>query len=290
MRILGFCRFSYFGTSDTGRAIQTEEDAMRVLYAPDRMAARFHLFEHLTAPSIKHQTDKGFRFIVVTSDILPEPYMTRLQRIVDAVPQMELLVTANRELAKVLSPVIRAEAQAGVGPTLNFRLDDDDAVAIDHVARLRAVASQMTPPTLICFPKGFLLFSDGESKFGHYYKEFHAQGLARLNAADDSRDPFRIQHRQEAHRTPSYMDPRPYAYIYGTHPFNNTKVGGPDAGLIARYLRNYPEIADITSTPECDAALAIGFPFLTPERLRAIHASMTSALFNRDAPLNKSLL
>lgn len=289
MRILGFCRFSFFGISDTGRAIQTEDDAMRVLYAPDRMAARFHLFEHLMAPSIRHQTDQGFRFVVVTSDIMPAPYLARLQRIVEAVPQMELVVTDSRDLSKVLSPIIRAEATAGVGPTLNFRLDDDDAVAVDHVARLRAAAAPLTPPALISFPKGFLLFSDGQPKFGRTYRDFVAIGLARLNAFDDARDPFRIQHRAESQRIPSYLDPRPYAYIYGTHPYNNTGVGNPDGGLVARYLRNNPQYADASSTPEDEAALGVAFPFLTPERLKAIHASLTTCLFDRDAPLNRSL-
>lgn len=290
MQILGFCRFSYFGISDTGRAIATEEDAQRVLYAPDRMATRFHLFEHLTAPSIRHQTDTDFRFIVVASALMPEPYRARLQRIVAAVPQMELLVTDNRELAKVLSPVIRQAAAETGAPTLNFRLDDDDAVAVDYVARLRAVATQLTPPALISFPKGFLLFSDGVSKFGRTFREYVAIGLARLNPVEDARDPFRIQHRQEAQRIPSYLDPRPFAYIYGTHPHNNTRVGDPEGGLIARYLRNHPEMAGVTSTATDDAALAGAFPYLAADRLKAIHAALATCRFDVDAALPAALV
>jgi hypothetical protein len=289
MKILGFCRFSYFGISDTGRAVQTEEDAQRLLYAPERMATRFHLFEHLTAPSIKHQTDSGFRFVVVTSDILPAPYMTRLQRIVAAVPQMELLVTENRDLARVLTPVIRAAAAESGGPTLNFRLDDDDALAVDYVARLRAAAAQVTPPALISFPKGFLLFHHDGPKFGTTFRDYVAIGLARLNPPEDGRDPFRIQHRTEPRRIPSYVDPRRHAFIYGTHPFNNTGVGSEGGRFVGRYLRGNPHLESVSSTPEDDAALVEAFPFLTPERLKSIHAALATCTFDADAPLPESL-
>jgi hypothetical protein len=292
VRILGYCRFSYFGISDTGRAIATEADAERLLYAPDRLAARFHLFEHLAAPSVRAQTDPDFRFVVVTSELLPAPYLRRLERIVAAVPQMELLVTETRGLSQVLTPVIRAAAAAEPdGRTLNFRLDDDDALAVDYVARLRAAGAPLEPPALISFPRGVLLFaSDGQSRTGEIYKDYVAIGLARLNAREDGRDPFRIQHRLEPTRTPSYVDPRGIAYLYGTHPFNNTGVGNAESALIQRYLRNHPDLIAAVTTEGLDERIAAAFPFLTGISLRAVHARTGTASFDPDAPLPESLL
>ena len=226
MQITGYCRFSYFGISDTGKAVQTEEDAHQMLYNEDRMATRFHLFENLTAPSILHQSDPDFRFVVITSTIMPERYMSRLKEIVARVPQMELLVTDNRDLTKVLRPMIKSAGASGLLPTLSFRLDDDDAVSVNYIARLRVISERLEPNTVVSFPKGFLAFTDGLGKFGETFREFHACGFARFNRAGDFRDPFALPHKQEYKRLPAYMDPGFHAYIYAAHGHNNTKVGG----------------------------------------------------------------
>lgn len=290
MQITGYCRFSYFGISDTGKAVQTEADAHQLLYNEDRMATRFHLFENLTAPSILHQSDPDFRFVVITSTILPEQYMARLRAIAARVPQMELLVTDNRDLTKVLRPMIKSIGASGLLPTLSFRLDDDDAVSVNYIARLRALAERLEPNTIISFPKGFLAFTDGVGKFGENFREYHACGFARYNRAGDFRDPFALQHKQEFKRLPSYMDPGFHAYIYAAHGHNNTKVGsGADSGMIARYLRNNPELVDATSLAPAETALGKGFPYLSPERLKAILIDSATVGFDPYRPLPESL-
>lgn len=290
MQITGYCRFSYFGVSDTGKAVQTEDDAQQMLYNEDRMAARFHLFENLTAPSILHQTDPDFRFVVITSTILPDRYKARLKAIVASVPQMQLVVTDKCDLAKVLRPMIKASGASGLLPTLSFRLDDDDAVSINYIARLRALSERLEPNTIICFPKGFLAFTDGVGKFGETFREYHACGFARYNRAGDFRDPFTLQHKQEYKRLASYMDPGFHGYIYAAHGHNNTKVGlGADTGMIARYLRNNPDLAAATSLAPAEVALRKGFPFLTPERLKAVVFDSVSVGFDPARALPESL-
>ena len=71
MKTFGHCRFSYFGTSDTGRAIVDLDAARQLLWNPLRMAVRFHLFENLTLPSIINQSDQDFSFVIISSRQMP---------------------------------------------------------------------------------------------------------------------------------------------------------------------------------------------------------------------------
>ena len=72
MKIYGHCRFSYFGQTDTGKAVQTEEDAKALLWNAERMAVRFHLLENIMLPSMIAQTDQDFQFVITTSNEMPD--------------------------------------------------------------------------------------------------------------------------------------------------------------------------------------------------------------------------
>lgn len=275
MRIAGYCRFSWFGISDTGRAIQTEADAARLLYDPARLATRMHLFEHLTAPSLRQQSDPDFDFVVLTSPELPAPWLARLRAVAATVPQMRVLVTAEREIGRVMKPLIREATEGGTKRAVSFRLDDDDALSWNYVATLRRVAAALEPGTLITFPSGIFAFSSkGQARFGPWFKEYHAYGLARVNGPGFLRDPFDMQHRQEYRYRPSFMEPRFCSYIATAHDHNNTRLGSNPApnSAVARYLRNAPEIAEASHTARGAALLAAEFPFLSPEALLAILA------------------
>ncbi|CAM3188052.1 Putative rhamnosyl transferase [Paracoccus aminovorans] len=98
MQVVGICRFSLLGRGDwrpyrgkpddeVGR-IANEQAAK--LFAPDRMERRLATFEHITLPSLKAQTDQNFIFLVAASELIPEEYKARLQKICDEVPQVVL--------------------------------------------------------------------------------------------------------------------------------------------------------------------------------------------------------
>ena len=54
-------------------------DRAGMLFAPDRMEARFATFEHLTLASLKAQTDGDFTFVVLASSLMPETWQDRLE-------------------------------------------------------------------------------------------------------------------------------------------------------------------------------------------------------------------
>lgn len=139
--VVGFCRFSFLGPGDWVRYRNPEDDippadllaaARSELYDPTRLAKRFRTFEQITLPSVKGQTERDFTFHVITSAALPEPWLSRLQRLCAGVETIRLTVADSVVLADVTQPILD-DLQSQHGHVLQFRLDDDDAIATHFV-------------------------------------------------------------------------------------------------------------------------------------------------------------
>ncbi|MDO5613149.1 MAG: glycosyltransferase [Paracoccus sp. (in: a-proteobacteria)] len=148
--ILGICRFSFLGQSDfaafRGRPERTEAfltGAAANLYADDRMAARFHAFETICLPSVLAQQQPGFVFLIVTSARMPGHWLSRLRDLCDGHDEIHLLVTDETDLSDALRPTLLELHKASGGDLVQFRLDDDDALAADYIIRLRANARRL---------------------------------------------------------------------------------------------------------------------------------------------------
>ena len=70
MQTIGLCRFSYPAISGFQIEHDTIEERRDYLYAPKRLNERFHLFETLTLPGLRAQTDQEFDFVIVVGDCL----------------------------------------------------------------------------------------------------------------------------------------------------------------------------------------------------------------------------
>lgn len=161
MQVIGICRFSYPAIGGFQVMHDTAAARAAYLYAPDRMEDRFRTFEAFTLPALRAQTDPDFTFVIVVGDDLPVEYGNRLFDLVDDIPQVvirEYAPAPHRDVMKEAINSVRDHASA----TLQFRLDDDDAVAVDFIARLRAEgeahADQLTGNRHIAidFREGFI--------------------------------------------------------------------------------------------------------------------------------------
>ena len=141
MQVIGLCRFSYPALG--GFQIEHASTAAReaYLYAPARMDERLAAFEALTLPSLRAQTDPDFTFLVVTGTSLPAAYRDRLNEALADIPQAVLKPMAPARHRPVMRRAINSVRVDATSPCLQFRLDDDDAVACDFVASLRQAAS-----------------------------------------------------------------------------------------------------------------------------------------------------
>lgn len=144
MQTIGICRFSYPGLG----GFQVDHPSLReridYLYSPARMAERFATFETMTLPSLRAQTDDDFTFLVVIGDMMPTTYRDRLHDLLSDMPQAVIAAYPPGPHRKVMQKAINAVRRFDDAPSLQFRMDDDDAVACSYVERLREVAQDVS--------------------------------------------------------------------------------------------------------------------------------------------------
>lgn len=158
MQVLGLCRFSYPTHDATGFRRRAD------LYDAARLDRRLRLFETICLPPLRAQTDKDFRLLVLIGEGLPAPARARLQALIAGIREITLCVEPEGQphlqvCRRVLTRHIAPDAAA----TAQFCMDDDDAVAIDFVHRLRLRIAEARPiwslrlPVEIDFHNGFAL-------------------------------------------------------------------------------------------------------------------------------------
>lgn len=143
MQVIGFCRFSYPAIGGFQVGHPTIEDRIAYLYDPARMEDRFRTFETITLPPLRAQTDGDFTFLVLIGDQLPARYRARLEALLEDMPQAVLCAHPPGRHRQVCQDAINAVRREGSDPCLQFRMDDDDAVARVYVERLREAAQDV---------------------------------------------------------------------------------------------------------------------------------------------------
>ncbi|MCD1620847.1 glycosyltransferase [Salipiger marinus] len=139
MQIIGFCRFSY--PAEGGFQVEHDriEDRISYLYATARMEERFRHFETLCLPGLRAQSDPDFLLLVLVGRAMPALWLARLTALLADLPQARIIARDPGPHRQVCQQVINA-ARDMAQPCLQFRHDDDDAVAVDFVATLREAA------------------------------------------------------------------------------------------------------------------------------------------------------
>ncbi|RBI75795.1 hypothetical protein DQW77_05385 [Roseovarius sp. TE539] len=145
MQVIGLCRFSYpaIGGFQVEHASVPEREAY--LYAPERMEERFRTFESFTLPPLRAQTDPDFTFLVIIGKSLPDPYRQRLAALLANLPQAVIQEHEPGRHRDVMKAAINAVRETSDLPSLQFRMDDDDAVSVNFVERLREAANDIRP-------------------------------------------------------------------------------------------------------------------------------------------------
>ena len=145
MQVIGLCRFSYPALGGFQIEHESPEARAAFLYDTVRMNERFATFETLTLPPLRAQTDPDFTFVIVVGTAMPDPLLARLLDLVEDIPQAVVVARAPARHRQVMREVINS-ARADTGqPSLQFRMDDDDAVSCTFVERLRAAATDLAP-------------------------------------------------------------------------------------------------------------------------------------------------
>lgn len=179
-------RFSYPAVGGFKLSKSSPEAVRATLYDPERLERRFALFEALTLPTLLNQLPHDTTIAIITGEDLPKPFRMRLEGLLAPLPQARVFAL----------PSIRQEVAHVVGllrdPTADYiattRLDDDDAIACDLLARIEQLCAQVlacgvvVPPVVLAFNNGLFLerSADGVRVYGVSQKTPLGIGLTLL--------------------------------------------------------------------------------------------------------------
>lgn len=169
VQVLGICRFSLLVEGGFQVTHETLEDRRRMLYDPDRLARRFLWFEQVCLPGLAAQTDPDFTLVLLTGEDFPKPWLDRLRDLIAGTPQIVLVQAPPGHHREVCRAAIQARIEPKASAVAQFRQDDDDAVAVDFVERVRAeFIETLVPiyarhaPLALDYCRGFLLSTRGD--------------------------------------------------------------------------------------------------------------------------------
>lgn len=143
MQVIGLCRFSFPALGSFQTEHETLQDRRRFLYSPERLEERFRLFESSTLPCFREHTDDDFELLVVVGHCLPKPAFDRLNDLIADVKQVRIVQRSSdtdKRHRHVMKDILNEARTDPDQPCLQFRHDDDDAVSVDFVERLREAA------------------------------------------------------------------------------------------------------------------------------------------------------
>lgn len=137
MQIIGLCRFSYPCVGGFQIEHETIEQRISYLYSEERLSERLFAFEHITLPGLRAQTDNDFTFVVLIGESMPEHHTERLLAMVEDIPQVVVLSYEPMEYRNAMRRVFAQAVDTSFDWVVQFRLDDDDAVSVDFIQRVR---------------------------------------------------------------------------------------------------------------------------------------------------------
>lgn len=235
------------------------------IYTDSIMKARFHLLENICLPSIKAQTDQDFKIVILSFARMPEVYKSGLLMLTEDNPNIVVDFLGHKSTRNILKSHIAAANKNRFGSVINFNLRPDCAISCHYIRNLRQISQNLTPLTIVSFPKGIMVYQDETgaviSKPHLFY--CNEDGLANVSSSG-----FRISTRQLkqgslSEKFPIVSDPSFAAYIKIQHFFGHTDINKPLN--IAEVNSNPPNI--VTQNPIVERLLKENFPYVTQEKL-----------------------
>ncbi len=266
-QIVGVIRFSFPATGGFAASRLGAGALEAMLYDPARLDRRFAWFEGITLPSLAAQTDDAFRCVILAGETLPAASRDRLRSLCADHAFLDLCL---HPAGGPLSSAKRAFRQAVDGDSTHvtgFRLDDDDAVARDYVARTRARSDALlaggfaTGPTALAFTHGLSWNLRAPDRPFHALRETCAPSVAcaMITDAAIATCVYRYNHRRIASFVPTFLEPGDAPMFVRTlHDLN-------DSG------RTVPPHAEALETPDGLSVLAERFG-LDPARTTSLMA------------------
>lgn len=230
--IVGLMRFSYpsKGGFVKGGEDEAEEAQLARLYDPARLERRFTLFERLTLPSLLAQSDPEFRMVFLIGRSLPDLWRDRLAAAIAPLEGARLVALPTLPHYMAIKRAYAMATPETASHVTGFRLDDDDAIDRDHIARMRATVAALLPvagleaPLVTGSNRGFFLERkpEGNALFEVVEKTPIGLGLAMTTRVGVSENIFRRNHRFCGQYYNTYTDANTPAFIRTVHADNDS--------------------------------------------------------------------
>jgi len=232
-QIVGVCRFSYLGEGGFVTATKRREKAEAELYDIERMRRRFAYFENICLPSLANQTDMDFTLVALIGDTMPFRWRRRLKDLMEPYPFLQV---CTLEAAGPLNSTRRAFRRGSDDDAdfiTGFRIDDDDAVAKDYIARTREIAETLLrlgwanaeTPAVIAFHRGIYWdMARAEDEQFWDFSETQPLGLASamITPLESQANIFRWNHRKLAAQARCWIDPHDFMFVRTLHGYNDS--------------------------------------------------------------------
>ena len=252
-KTIGVLRFSVLTPTYYSERFPTLEDTAAHLFSDARMDLRFRVFENLCLPSLVKQTDAGFDAVILTAESLPERHMERLAALLAPHDNIHLRPVGTDNHYQLLRSAFDSIPVEDATHRIMFRLDDDDAVDMEFIARTKRIARGLfhihddPPPTIIAYNRGFYVAQDGENTevFDAVERAPLSTGVTLVAPLDHRTNPYRFVHRKFAQHYNVYSDisvPGFVRTIHGDNKSNPSIMGishKMKPGEIARQLETH---------------------------------------------------
>lgn len=236
VKTIGLLRFSVLTPTYYSERFGTLEATAAHIFDDDRLALRFHIFEALCLPSLTRQSDPGFDMVVLTAEAMPARWLSRLRALIDPLPNIHLRAVGTENHYRLLQDGYDAIATGGATHRILFRLDDDDALDMDFVARIKRLSQGLLAlqgpdiPFVIAHNRGFYVRAtvDGNEVFDARERAPLSTGTTLVAPLGYGPNPYRFVHRKLAQHYNTYSDISVPAFIrtiHGDNKSNPTQMG-----------------------------------------------------------------
>lgn len=234
VKLVGLCRWSY--PAEPGAFSRSEgltlEQQRRKLYDPQRLAKRLLFLREIIVPCLKAQTDQDFTLLLLMGDQLPEATRAEVLEIISEVPQIKpIFREEGLPHQKVCCEAMKAERDMDVRAMAEFRLDDDDAVAVDFVERTRDFFPKMRGiyrnggKLVLDFNRGFILNMDEDGvELKQVITRNWTPGQVLFIRPQSPQCLFNFAHIHMWRRMPTMNFPRTIMFLRGAHAENDSQI------------------------------------------------------------------
>jgi len=229
-QIVGLIRFSFVTTGDFYPGFDTVEAMKAFLFDPERLERRFRLFEGICLPALAGQSDRNFTCIFLVAKDLPAEWRKRLDALIAPLPFVTVVEKPPMNHYLGITEAFESLPTKGFTHRTTFRLDDDDAVDLDYIARLRKLAQkvhkipQKNEPVGIAFNRGlYLSYGKGSTE---YYRATErtplSVGAALVAPVDFPKHIYAYNHRALAQYHDCWADQSDFTFLRTLHQDNKS--------------------------------------------------------------------